>query len=436
MPDEFETFRDQFLSLYQSAVSDVARRIDAARGPADFRARGPQHDGIGAVQAYAADIARREYARKHAGTIPPTPSHPLGRALRPSEAVRNCAELAFRYMQARLSNDISSLGKIQGEFKASVCDPAWASTIEEYMLYFGSNGKRKEIPYVRAVDIGERTIEIKANSTIALVGDWGTGAQPAVEILEQIGSFNPDVLIHLGDIYYSGTPLECEVNFKSLIESVLRKKNPDLAVYSLAGNHDMYCGGVGYYQLVQALNQKLQAQLASFFCLRSIDKKWQILAMDTGLHDYSPLDVDEVVTYIEDDELEWHCSRVREFAGRTILLSHHQLFSAFSPIGKCDPSGRRSAMNPHLLAAFEKMRVIAPDRIAAWYWGHEHTLSIYNPFAGFKKAAVSATGQYLYRRSTKSMHLCRGSRTTDYHSGYRTQVTGKCLRSRLRHTQV
>jgi 3',5'-cyclic AMP phosphodiesterase CpdA len=211
-----------------------------------------------------------------------------------------------------------------------------------------------------------------------------------VQILKEIASSKPDVLIHLGDIYYSGTPVECAANFTSFIESVLRSDNPTLTAYSLAGNHDMYCGGVGYYDLIQHLNPEPLKQAASFFCLRSVDEKWQLLAMDTGLHDYSPLDVDDVVTFVEDDELAWHCDRVKEFSGRTILLSHHQLFSAFSPIGKADAAGRRSAVNPRLLEAFNSLN--AGGHVAAWFWGHEHTLSIYEPFAGLQKGRCLGHG--------------------------------------------
>jgi len=112
--------------------------------------------------------------------------------------------------------------------------------------------------------------------------------------------------------------------------------------------------------------------------------------MDTGLHDYNPLGVNDAVTLIEDDELEWHCARIKEFPGRTILLSHHQMFSAFSPIGSSDQAGRRSAINPNLLKAFNTMK--DAGRISAWFWGHEHTLSIYNPFAGLQKGRCLGHG--------------------------------------------
>jgi Calcineurin-like phosphoesterase len=387
MTENIQTYRDHFLSIYQSAVSDVARRMDAAHvaDPKNgLRARSAiRRSATSLLPGYAAEIARREYAQRRGQAIPSSPEGPAKRALTAGDAAQACAELAFRYLKARVSGDTKALAKVQGEFKASTCDPAWATTIEEYLQYFGPSGSRKQIPYIRASAVEARTIELKANARVALVGDWGTGAQPAVQLLKHIASWEPDVLIHLGDIYYSGTPAEYVSNFTSFIESVLRSGNPDLAAYALAGNHDIYCGGVGYYDLIQYLNPEPLKQPASFFCLRSADEKWQLLAMDTELHDYSPLEVEEALTFVEDDELKWHCARLKEFPGRTILLSHHQLFSAFSPIGKADQNGHRSASNPHLLKAFISMT--ASGRISAWFWGHEHTLSIYDPFAGLQR---------------------------------------------------
>ena len=393
MPEDIETFRDHFLSMYQSIVSEAASRIDASdRAGAHSGGRARHAVGRSAsslLPACAADVARREYAHRYGQ--PPAAS-PVGRTrkLAAGDAARVCAELAFRYLKARLSGDSEALAAVRSELTASTCDPAWAMTIEEYLKYFGPEGSRREIPYVRPSAVRNRTIELKAGARVALVGDWGTGAQPAIQVLKEIASFKPDVLVHLGDIYYSGTPAECASNFTAIIERVLRRTNPDLPTYTLAGNHDMYCGGVGYYELIRQLNPEPLRQPASFFCLRSADEKWQLLALDTGLHDYSPLGVAEAVTRIEDDELEWHCARLKEFRGRTILLSHHQLFSAFSPIGKADERGKRSAINPHLLTAFNTMA--AAGRISAWFWGHEHTLSIYNPFAGLERGRCFGHG--------------------------------------------
>ena len=153
--------------------------------------------------------AQRKYAltrgqdiARHAG--------PTIRELPPGDRARVCAELAFRYMKASVSGDSRSLAEVTDEFEKGACDPAWLTTIDEYLQYFGIGGQRQSIPYLRPADVGARTIELKSDARVALVGDWGTGARPAVEILKQIAAAEPDLLVHLGDIYYSGTPLECK----------------------------------------------------------------------------------------------------------------------------------------------------------------------------------------------------------------------------------
>ena len=383
--EKFDTFRNHFLSLYQSAVSDVARKIDDHNVPV---ARAASHrSATSMLPDIAADIAGQEFARQRG--LPPPASGVNKRELTKAEVGRVCADLAFRYLKARLANDTAAVARVNDEFRAGTCDPAWASTIEEYLRYFGPDGSRNAIPYIRAATVGPRVIEIPSDTKIAIVGDWGTGAQPALRLLKLIAAEQPEYVVHLGDIYYSGTPLECQKNFVEPVNKILRANRRDTKVFTLAGNHDMYCGGVGYYELIKTLNKSPFDQPASFFCLRTSDERWQFLAMDTGLHDYGPMSAADAVTHLEFDEMEWHSRRVEEFPGRTILLSHHQLFSAFSPIGR-PARGKRSPLNPNLYEAFGRLN--RSNKIAAWFWGHEHTLSIYEPFAGLERGRCVGHG--------------------------------------------
>lgn len=383
--ERFDSFRDHFLSLYQSVVSDVARKIDEKNVPTARAAL--QRSAMSVLPNIAADIAGQEFARQRSLLPPSTGVNK--RELTKTEIGRVCADLAFRYLKARLANDTAAIARLNDEFRAGTCDPAWASTIEEYLHYFGPDGSRNAIPYIRAATVGPRVIEIQSDAKIAIVGDWGTGAQPALRLLKLIAAEQPEYVVHLGDIYYSGTPLECQTNFVEPVNKILRANRQDTKVFTLAGNHDMYCGGVGYYDLIKNLNKSPFDQPASFFCLRTSDKRWQFLAMDTGLHDYGPMSVADAVTYLESDELEWHSQRVEEFPGRTILLSHHQLFSAFSAIGE-PVGGKRSPLNPKLYEAFGRLN--RSNKIAAWFWGHEHTLSIYEPFAGLERGRCIGHG--------------------------------------------
>jgi hypothetical protein len=383
--EKFDTFRDHFLSLYQSMVADVADQLDEKSG-VGTRA-GLVRSASSVLPEIAADIAAEEYSSMTG--LPRPPGTPAARELTKTEWSRVCAEQALQYLKAQAANDTVAIARLRNEFVTGVCDPAWLSTLDEYVTYFGVNGTRGKIPYVRPASVGRNVIEIQSDAKVAIVGDWGTGAQPAIQLLKQISDEKPDILLHLGDIYYSGTPLECQKNFVEPVERILRADGHDTKVFTLSGNHDMYCGGVGYYDLIKKLNAAPFTQAASFFCLRTKDERWQFLAMDTGLHDYSPTHIANTVTYLEPDELEWHCERIKEFPGKTILLSHHQLFSAYSAIAPA-ANGKRSAINPRLYDDFKTMA--QQGKISAWFWGHEHTLSIYEPFAGLERGRCVGHG--------------------------------------------
>jgi hypothetical protein len=304
--------------------------------------------------------------------------------------LRACAQFALEFLEAQLRGDSARAQTIKEQLRDASCDPGWITTIEEYLSYFGPNGERKSPPYRRAPDVGQNVITIKPDARIALVGDWGTGAGPAASVMHQIAGFKPDLIVHLGDIYYSGTPDECAINFLEPIDNAFAGSGRP-PIFTLPGNHDMYSGGQGFYGLIDRLNPEDMRQRASFFCLRSADNSWQLLGLDTGLNDYSPFSVVDVITFLENDEEDWHLARIREFSGRTILLSHHQLFSAFLHIGKRDGLGRYCAHNPRLLETYRRFTSTG-KQIAAWFWGHEHNLCIFQGHLGLPRGRCIGHG--------------------------------------------
>lgn len=373
MPDRTLTFRDHFLSVYQSAAADYASKMPVEEsmqaGPADADKFMEAANEVAELRS----IDRSEVAEVEEGI---------------ADIPKICASLGLRYLEALVTGDKARAQRIKEQMTGGTCDPNWASTLTEYAKYFGLSGTRGKIPYRRPSEIGARTIPIGAGARIALFGDWGTGAAPARRVMASIKAQKPDVLLHLGDIYYSGTPEECSTNFTAVVRSVFGDQR--IPVFTLAGNHDMYSGGIGYYDLIGKLNDLDKAQKSSFFCLRTSDSAWQILAMDTGLHDYSPLSVTDALTYVEEEEEAWLEERVREFKGRTILVSHHQLFSAFSQIGKPAKDGKLLSYNPGLLVLLRKLQ--AAGDISAWFWGHEHNLCIYQSYLGLDRGRCVGHG--------------------------------------------
>ncbi len=125
----------------------------------------------------------------------------------------------------------------------------------------------------------------------------------------------------------------------------------------------MFCGGAPFYSLLDKLGQP-----ASYFCLRNDD--WQLIAIDTGLHDAKPDGT--TPTYLEDSELQWLTDKVQNCGNRkNVLLSHHQLFSAFEDICGQAVNTKLNAQVSHLL-----------PQIKIWLWGHEHNQVLYKNYMG------------------------------------------------------
>jgi hypothetical protein len=293
--------------------------------------------------------------------------------------IGDCAKLAAQYAWAEITQDTVKASELEDQIRFGTCDPLWTTALTIYLAWKAS---LKPVPYVRYSNLSDFVIPLpdKSDLIIGLIADWGTGLDDAEWLLTETMKKNPDVLIHLGDIYYAGTTDENRANFLDLINTAA----PDIPVYSLSGNHDMYSGGAPYYWLLTQLNatpalQPYQ-QKASYFCLRSAN--WQILAMDTGLHDCDPLNVDTNLTFLDPQEAVWHADKLNNAGGRqTILLSHHQLFTAFGDGVGEGTTGKPLAYNPSLYSTF------APylNNIALWLWGHEHNFEFFGPYLGLKK---------------------------------------------------
>ena len=225
------------------------------------------------------------------------------------------------------------------------------------------------------IDDGGKTVPAK--STVAVVGDWGTGQDAAKLVLRQIANKKPDVVVHLGDIYYSGTEFEVSNYFLKPWQQILNLPASGITSFTLAGNHDMYSGGVPYYNLLKTFNQP-----ASYFCLRNAN--WQFIALDTGYHDHNPTGGGTGATFLQDTEVKWLADKVNSAGGRrTILFSHHQLFTAFDSINE-------QAINMRL---YPQVSSILPQ-VTLWMWGHEHNFVVYDAYQGLARSCCLGQGAF------------------------------------------
>ena len=172
------------------------------------------------------------------------------------------------------------------------------------------------------------------------MADWGTGLYGAPVCAQSIEK-DPkpvDLLLHLGDIYYSGTQSEVHTRF-------LEKwpKRPNALSRACNANHEMYTGGEGYFRFVLPAF----GQPASYFALQN--DNWLLVGLDTVYEDHD----------LAFEQGAW-LERLIESGGnrKVVVFSHHQPFSLLDKQG------------PKLVTKLG--RLLAQKKIFAWYWGHEH----------------------------------------------------------------
>lgn len=350
------TFRNPILSLWQSAIHKVV----ATKYPLAAARMSSEHPMMTQFVAMTEAFTR--------GTPPPL-SDALG------NTISACAQLVAELAWAETTRNTKRVAELTNELRMSTCDPEWIEALDAYLAFKAQGGA---IPYIRYQSLDDFVIPIPDDVVIAFIADWGTGAEDAAWLLSQVMLQKPDILIHLGDIYYAGTLDEVGDNFLDIVQAQVG----NIPVYTLSGNHDMYSGGGGYYSLLKKLNQP-----ASYFCLRN--DSWQFLAMDTGLNDADPFSVASNVTYLDPAEVTWHLDKLQNAGGRkTVLLSHHQLFSA-AGLGE-DTQGRQIGFNPHLLGSFRE--ALDRGQVALWLWGHEHNLVVFDPYLNLPQGRCIGSG--------------------------------------------
>jgi len=292
----------------------------------------------------------------------------------------------------------------------------------------------------KGLSFGMIQAQLDDNATIGIIGDWGTGDPDAQALLQELkDKHNPDIIIHLGDIYRScrypdtDDPRHNDVvpHFINIIDAVyppVNGKPTRPPILTIPGNHDyMSKGGEGFFKLIDEVNihHPSWTQEASYFCIRTKSQKWQFLGADTGINDPS-FHHRNSHPGLEPDEYTWHYDKMKNFAGkgqgRTILMTHHPLFSATHPLehGKY--------LNQDLGHHFDGYCTggsVQPGEIRLWMWGHNHW------FIPYKNTArvVSAT--------LDKGRLIGGSARHDYHSTPRvvnaTLDKGRLISGSARH---
>ena len=369
-----ETFRSRRLSLLQSAVAEhIYANDQAALARRDAAQRPHMQAVVAAAQAFK--------LLKPGDPLPPAPPPTVAGVAPPLE---HCAHAVLELIFGKLRDRIRGVRELS---PFGTCDPGWLAVLKDYLEHLWWGGK---IPYIAPKAATDSVFSALPNRCrIGIIGDWGTGTDTALQVLKEVARCRDDcqsgvpfILLHLGDVYYSGTASEY-ARFTGQIRQVF----PSEPVFTLAGNHDMYSGGKPYYETIAKLNQEPYVQRTSFFCLRN--EFWQIQAMDTGLHDRDAFEGGSHLTYLEPAEATWHRQQLAAAEDRkVVLLSHHQPFSAFCAVGK--EGGKDVSVNRQLLSVFNGTGQADNknylDRVVLWLFGHEHNTIIYDSYENVARA--------------------------------------------------
>ena len=207
---------------------------------------------------------------------------------------------------------------------------------------------------VRPADTSVETLPDDA--IVAIAADWGTGMYGAPDIADAIRKQSAtrkfDLLMHLGDVYYSGTHNEIQDRFLDVWPA-----EAGMISRTLNSNHEMYSGGFAYFDLaLPALKQN-----SSYFALQN--KNWLLIGLDTAYvdHDMDTKQVAWVNTVIEQAQ--------KDGPRKVVFFSHQQPFSQLGNQG------------PKLQLALQHL--LEGKKVKAWYFGHEHVCAIYDRHPGW-----------------------------------------------------
>jgi len=276
-------------------------------------------------------------------------------------------------------------GTLFGEETYEQLDIGWMFAMGEYVFHYF-----RDTPDLAPFRTGTNVFPLQGSSagqiTFALVGDWGTGpygpGEPSQAVMNSIQKVKPapDYIIHLGDVYYAGAPLEEQLHLHFVWPAPWKGKS-----FTLNSNHEMYDGAWGYYQVGLDLSGPFSAQKGcSYFALQcgtaAAGGPWTLLCLDSAYWSTSNMIMEGRLTNSQ-SPLPGNMAQQQFITGqnfnpkKTIVVTHHNAL-AYNGSGLID-DGNGNALWAQLIQYLK-----APP--AAWYWGHVHNGIVYT--------TTSATG--------------------------------------------
>ena len=181
-----------------------------------------------------------------------------------------------------LPTKVEKDGSLLGTGKWELLDLGW---LEALAGWFEHLDNRAEF------DTNPQTVPISNDTSLCIAGDWGTGywrktpLSAAEKVKTAMVALQPDLTIHLGDVYYAGSADQEQANLVDIWPAGSQ------GTFTLNSNHEMYDGAFSYFD---ALAARFQGQKGcSYFALENDD--WLIVGLDSAYH------ADEWTLYMDGD---------------------------------------------------------------------------------------------------------------------------------------
>ena len=310
----------------------------------------------------------------------------------------------------RTDGKVATDGTLYAYGTFSQLDPHWDFSFVLYLLNVLGEVPKADLFPTPLPKIDPIAWPDNPTLTIAIIGDWGTGPWddcgtqgPAAEIMQQLQSLKPapDLLVHLGDVYYSGTgnlPDKVVSFMKGLAAAMNKESGSDVQFmpneettrlidawwktppiptsFTLNSNHEMYSGANGLLGVLGKPPFTAQKS-ASYFAINYAD--WVIVALDSGFFSSAFFNMEGALGDPQhQQQIEW-VQKLNLAGKKVIALTHHTaLTDDAQPIEGtqlCDDM--HSALNGR-----------DPDY---WYWGHIHNGIVYSAAASMTPARSTGT---------------------------------------------
>jgi hypothetical protein len=274
------------------------------------------------------------------------------------DGLEHHAALEADRVAGRLPVHVSADGTLWGIGTYLQLDPGWT----EALIHYLENRNHKASFVTKPVNI-----EIPDTTTVAVVGDWGTGywrpGTGAQAVATVVAAGRPDYTVHLGDVYYAGSSDEERSKFVDLWPRGTRGS------LTLNSNHEMYDGAKAYFAALAPSGPFAMQGGCSYVTLRNSD--WLIIGLDTAFYSTGNMYLDGA---IDPGQIAFLRECAASAGSRAVIVvSHHE--------GLNLPGTATTALWQQVVSGLGQPPT-------AWYWGHAHNGIVYATTDGCRSRCV------------------------------------------------